>query len=247
IVRATGFLARSYYKFNRNVTLDNTVEHTAKAFLGMTFNCARCHDHKYDPLAQEDFYRMRAFFEPEYARADRVPGQADRGKDGLARVFASTLDAPTYLFVRGDEKQPASDKPLTPGVPAALGGTIEVAAIPLPLEAYYPGSRDFVRREALAQDQGAVDAAKKAVGPANDALAQAKQALTAAPQQADLQEKLARAELAARLVDKDFAAAQATLAATSVRIAADKAKFAQPPPTETSGLAIAASGAQRRA
>ncbi|MBL8820799.1 MAG: DUF1549 domain-containing protein, partial [Planctomyces sp.] len=44
-IRATGFLVRNWFRFNRNVWLDNTVEHTAKAFLGTTMNCARCHDH----------------------------------------------------------------------------------------------------------------------------------------------------------------------------------------------------------
>ncbi len=35
---------------------------TANAFLGLTFQCARCHDHKFDPIAQKDFYRLGAFF-----------------------------------------------------------------------------------------------------------------------------------------------------------------------------------------
>ena len=35
---------------------------TANAFLGLTFQCARCHDHKFDPIAQKDFYRLSAFF-----------------------------------------------------------------------------------------------------------------------------------------------------------------------------------------
>ena len=34
----------------------------ATAFLGMTFACARCHDHKYDPILQTDYYRLQAFF-----------------------------------------------------------------------------------------------------------------------------------------------------------------------------------------
>lgn len=38
------------------------VETTSAVWLGMTLGCARCHDHKYDPLRQKDFYRMFAFF-----------------------------------------------------------------------------------------------------------------------------------------------------------------------------------------
>ncbi|HMP17811.1 MAG TPA: DUF1549 domain-containing protein, partial [Gemmatales bacterium] len=35
---------------------------TAQGFLGMTMNCARCHEHKIDPIPQADYYRMLAFF-----------------------------------------------------------------------------------------------------------------------------------------------------------------------------------------
>lgn len=38
------------------------VETTAAVWLGQTFNCARCHDHKFDPFTQHDFYAMKAFF-----------------------------------------------------------------------------------------------------------------------------------------------------------------------------------------
>jgi len=50
------------------------VETTATVWLGLTVGCARCHDHKYDPITQKDFYRLFAFFH-------NVPEQ---GKDGDA-------------------------------------------------------------------------------------------------------------------------------------------------------------------
>ena len=46
---------RMAYVFDR-------VETTATAFLGLTMQCARCHDHKFDPIAQKDYYRMAAYF-----------------------------------------------------------------------------------------------------------------------------------------------------------------------------------------
>jgi len=47
------------------------VETTATVFLGLTFTCCRCHDHKYDPFTQRDFYKLYAFFNnvPERGRA----------------------------------------------------------------------------------------------------------------------------------------------------------------------------------
>jgi mono/diheme cytochrome c family protein len=44
-------------------TLDDIVSTTGQTFLGLTINCARCHDHKIDPLTQRDYYGMVAFFQ----------------------------------------------------------------------------------------------------------------------------------------------------------------------------------------
>ncbi|MFT5471608.1 MAG: hypothetical protein ACI8UO_006743 [Verrucomicrobiales bacterium] len=44
--------------------LDDIVNTTSQAFLGLTMGCARCHDHKFDPLTQIDYYSMVAVFDP---------------------------------------------------------------------------------------------------------------------------------------------------------------------------------------
>ena len=42
--------------------LTDTVDTTGSAFMGLTFKCARCHDHKFDPIAERDYYRLQAVF-----------------------------------------------------------------------------------------------------------------------------------------------------------------------------------------
>lgn len=144
---ATGFLARNYHKSNRNIWLDATVEHTAKAFLGMTLNCARCHDHKYDPIPQRTYYEFRAIFEPHQVRTDRVPGQLDIKLDGIPRAFDADLSASTFLFEGGNEKKPDEDSPIDPGTPSILGGTFQIQPVALPVESYVPALREFVVAE----------------------------------------------------------------------------------------------------
>src|SRR5205823_5669885 len=42
--------------------LDDMVATTGAAFLGLTVGCARCHDHKFDPISQRDYYHLTAVF-----------------------------------------------------------------------------------------------------------------------------------------------------------------------------------------
>lgn len=48
----------------RSDELDDMVATTSSVFLGLTVGCARCHDHKYDPIPQKDYYRLQAVFFP---------------------------------------------------------------------------------------------------------------------------------------------------------------------------------------
>ena len=112
---------RDWYKFNRDVWLQATVEHTGKAFLGVTMNCCRCHDHKFDPISQVEYYRFRSIFEPYNLRTERMPGEAELTKNGLSRACDLTPETPTYLLERGDERRPKKDVVITPGTPEVFG------------------------------------------------------------------------------------------------------------------------------
>ena len=172
VVAGTGFLARNYYLFNRTTWLDNTIEHTSKAFLGMTMNCVKCHEHKYDPITQEEYYRFRAIFEPHQVRLDAVPGETDFEKDGLPRVFDDHPDAHTYLHRKGNAASPDKTREIIPGVPALFAQLkYDPQPIDLPAFAFAPGTREHVTKAAVSKATSEVEAAKKAVTKTRKALA----------------------------------------------------------------------------
>ena len=53
--------------------LNDVVGTTTSVFLGMTVGCARCHDHKFDPISIRDYYRLEAFFAPLQVSAENLP------------------------------------------------------------------------------------------------------------------------------------------------------------------------------
>jgi hypothetical protein len=214
-LRATGFLARNWEMFNRNKVLDTTVEHTARAFLGVTLQCAKCHDHKFDPIAQADYYRMRAVFEPHHIRIDRIPGQPDRTKGGLVRAFDDFHDTPTHVFIRGDEARPDTSRAVLPGTPIVLGGTFDVQPVALPASACNPDKRAFVIQETRASADSAIATAAEGVKSARSALEQALHVQTAAAEAL----RHAEQELQAATKPEDQAAARATTIAATEKLA----------------------------
>jgi len=164
-LRATGFLARNWIRFSRDVWLQGTIEHTGKAFLATTMNCARCHDHFFDPISQEEYYAFRAFFEPHDIRTDHLEGgRFDVAKDGLPRAYDAKAETATYRYERGDERHPDKTKAIAPAVPRALGGApLRIEPVTLPPWAGAPEKREFVRALALAAADEAVDDAVKAL------------------------------------------------------------------------------------
>jgi len=199
VLRATGYLARNYSRYDRHGWMQDAVDHTAMAFLGVTLKCARCHDHKYDPFTQEEYYRFRAFFEPYQVRTDRVPGELDTAKNGLARIYDAEPNAKTWLLIRGDVANPDKDSPLDPVLPASLGGTLpKIEKVLLPKESYAPDQRAFVQAELLQQAAQDIEKAEAAL-------------------------KSAQSDEGARIAAKWLAAAKAHHPALAARIDADKA------------------------
>jgi hypothetical protein len=198
-LRAGGYLARQYFIFNRTTWMDETVEHTAKAFLGLTMNCTKCHDHKYDPIAQTDYYKFRAFFEPYQVRTDMVPGQGDYEKDGIPRAFDCNLEAVTYKHERGDDRRPITSQKIIPGLPAVFGGDLKIEPVTLPPAAYATHLRPFVEENYLKIAEAKVAAAREAVNRARVAFAAAEKVATTEPKN---EPKLSK-DLPSKLIAKD--------------------------------------------
>lgn len=75
--------AANFVEARQNI-LDDVTDITAQAFMGVTLGCARCHDHKFDPMLQTDFYQLQACFAPMLPKDDMValeaPERADYAK-----------------------------------------------------------------------------------------------------------------------------------------------------------------------
>ncbi len=236
-LRASGFLARQYFLFNRTTWLDETIEHTSKAFLGLTLNCAKCHDHKYDPIAQADYYRFRAFFEPYQIRTEQVKGETDFEKDGIARAYDCNLDAKTYLFERGDDRRPVTDKPLAPALPRLLTwAALDIQTIDLPPEAYAPGLRPYVLDNHR-------HAAQRQIEQARNAYVQGLRKMTEAVEGGKELQSLGPLRASVRQLEKSLAAAEAQPNALRARDAAERARTGKT--TDATELARAAARSEK--
>lgn len=79
----------------RNATVSETIKVISTSLYGMTVGCAQCHDHRYDPITQVDYYRMRAIFEPGFdTKTWRTPaGRLVSLLTDSERVVATKIEA----------------------------------------------------------------------------------------------------------------------------------------------------------
>ena len=71
-------------------TIDEQIDTIGKTFMGMTLGCARCHDHKFDPIKQRDYYALAAIF-----KGTKTFGQNSRTKRLASCVRGSSSRQPT--------------------------------------------------------------------------------------------------------------------------------------------------------
>ncbi len=106
-VTGTFYLRHGIYEYNnRDVAgqwqriLEDITDTTADAFLGMGLQCARCHDHKFDPILRKDYYRLQAFFAPLLPREDLTLATAPERAEyqaKLAKWQAATAEIRTEI------------------------------------------------------------------------------------------------------------------------------------------------------
>jgi len=122
---ATGYLANSRRhgsyedaRYPWHLTIEDTIDNVGKAFLGITIHCARCHDHKFDPFSNEDYYALYGFFsstrypwpgiELDRIQRDLIPlGSSDEIKQASAERQKKLGELDAIVKRLESEKAPA--------------------------------------------------------------------------------------------------------------------------------------------
>lgn len=102
----------------RQDEMEDYVGTIGQAFLGLTINCARCHDHKFDPITQEEYYRVSA----SLAGVHHGSRDVQAANQQTRNVYAANPSKPqaTYLLARGNPAAKVHE--VLPGGIAALSG-----------------------------------------------------------------------------------------------------------------------------
>jgi Protein of unknown function (DUF1549)/Protein of unknown function (DUF1553)/Planctomycete cytochrome C len=108
---ATGFLSAGVHSTQitknevekqRYDELDDMLATTGNAMLGLSIGCARCHDHKFDPIPQADYYRLLSAFTTTVRSEIDLPGRPPGTKPTKALIASEGL-APVRLHTQGDD------------------------------------------------------------------------------------------------------------------------------------------------
>jgi hypothetical protein len=79
-------------EMNRQEVLIEMTGGVSSAFLGLTMNCARCHNHKFDPILQSDYYRLQAVFAPAMGKDVPIATDAERARiQDAQRTYAARI------------------------------------------------------------------------------------------------------------------------------------------------------------
>ncbi|MDA7667790.1 PSD1 and planctomycete cytochrome C domain-containing protein [bacterium] len=107
-ITATGFLRLGIYEYNQrdarghwNDIMNEMTDVAGDVFLGMSMACARCHDHKFDPVLQKDYFKLRSFFEPLTWRDD-LKAATKKEHEDRAKQMAIWEEATVDVRVRLD-------------------------------------------------------------------------------------------------------------------------------------------------
>ncbi len=120
---ATGFLAGARYSGNeedkaiqRNDVLVDVANATASAFLGLTLGCAQCHNHKFDPFTQRDYYRFQGFFVKGQMNNLVLKGPAlwREYEAGAPAGYRDARRQRDEVYARAEARLRAKDKPKAP-------------------------------------------------------------------------------------------------------------------------------------
>jgi Protein of unknown function (DUF1553)/Protein of unknown function (DUF1549)/Planctomycete cytochrome C len=119
----------------RNQVITDTLSIVSTSLLGLTVACAQCHDHRYDPIPQADYYALRAVFEPAldwqnwntpaerrvslYTAADRQQAQAIEAEAGQIAA-AKAARQQEYIAAAVEKELSKFDEPLREQLRAAL-------------------------------------------------------------------------------------------------------------------------------
>lgn len=124
---ATGFLRLGHWDdepadppTDRFDQLDDIVSTTSQAFLGLTIGCARCHDHKFEPLSTRDYYSLVAVFHPlKRPQNGRTELTVKVGETDVYSWQETSATPPaTHVLIRGSATRPGER--VEPAVPAIL-------------------------------------------------------------------------------------------------------------------------------